>query len=79
LRYPGEWNDSYEADFLRLYNRLKRQVARKDIERAAATLRVISLSYREIEKIIKKLLFAGKQAERGIQNERVKLGIDERP
>ncbi len=77
LRYPGEWNDSYEADFMRLYNRLKRQVARGDMERAAVTLREISLSYREIEKMIKKLLFAGKQAERGIHADRIKLGLDE--
>lgn len=77
LRFPGEWSDSYEADFMRLYNRLKRQVARNDNERAAATLRLISLSFREIEKIIKKLVFAGKQAERGIPNDRIKLGLDE--
>jgi RNA polymerase primary sigma factor len=76
LRYPGEWSDSYEADFMRLYSRLKRQVARGDMERAAATLREISLSYREIEKMIKKLLFVGKQAERGLHADRVKLGID---
>ncbi len=77
LRYPGEWSDSYEADFMRLYSRLKRQVARGDGERAAATLREISLSYREIEKMIKKLLFVGKQAERGIDADRIKLGLDD--
>jgi len=77
LRYPGEWSDSYEADFMRLYNRLKRQVARGDGERAAATLREISLSYRELEKMIKKLLFVGKQAERGIDADRIKLGLDD--
>ncbi len=76
LRYPGEWSDSYEADFMRLYSRLKRQVARGDMERAATTLREISLSYREIEKMIKKLLFTGKQAERGLHADRVKLGLD---
>ena len=77
LRYPGEWSDSYEADFMRLYNRLKRQVARGDGERAAATLREISLSYRELEKMIKRLLFVGKQAERGIDADRIKLGLDD--
>jgi RNA polymerase primary sigma factor len=77
LRYPGEWSDSYEADFMRLYSRLKRQVARGDGERAAATLRETSLSYREIEKMIKKLLFVGKQAERGIDADRIKLGLDD--
>ena len=77
LRYPGEWSDSYEADFMRLYNRLKRQVARGDGERAAATLREISLSYRELEKMIKRLLFVGKQAERGLDADRIKLGLDD--
>ena len=77
LRYPGEWSDSYEADFMRLYSRLKRQVARGDGERAAATLREISLSYRELEKMIKRLLFVGKQAERGIDADRIKLGLDD--
>ena len=77
LRYPGEWSDSYEADFMRLYSRLKRQVARGDGERAAATLRETSLSYREIEKMIKKLLFVGKQAERGLDADRIKLGLDD--
>lgn len=76
LRYPGEWSDSYEAEFMRLYSRLKRQVARGDRERSAATLREVSLSYREIEKMIKKLLFTGKQAERGIHADRVKLGLN---
>jgi RNA polymerase primary sigma factor len=76
LRYPGEWSDSYEADFMRLYSRLKRQVARGDMARAATTLREISLSYREIEKMIKRLLFAGKQAERDIHGDRIKLGLN---
>jgi len=76
LKYPGEWSDSYEAEFMRLYSRLKRQVARGDRERSAATLREVSLSYREIEKMIKKLLFTGKQAERGIYADRVKLGLN---
>ncbi len=30
LRYPGEWNASHEAEFMRLYNRFKRQVGRGD-------------------------------------------------
>ena len=55
LRFPGEWNDSYETDFMRLYNRLKRQVARRDMERATITLNEMSLSFREIEKMLKKL------------------------
>ena len=33
LRFPGEWSDSYEAEFMRLYSRLKRQLARGDMER----------------------------------------------
>ncbi len=78
LRYPGEWSDSFEADFMRLYSRLKRQVARGDMDRAAATLRQISLSNRELEKMIKRLLFVGKQAERGIHADRVKLGLDKK-
>ncbi len=77
LRYPGEWRDSYEADFMRQYNRLKRQIAKRDIARATATLNQMSLSYREIEKMIKKLLFIGKQVERGISNEGERLGLDE--
>ena len=77
LRYPGEWRDSYEADFLRLYNRLKRQMARRDVARATATLHQMSLSYREIEKMIKKLLFIGKQLERGIISDVERLGLDE--
>ena len=77
LRYPGEWRDSYEADFMRLYNRLKRQMARRDIARATATLHQMSLSDREIEKFIKKLLFIGKQLERGIISDVERLGLDE--
>jgi RNA polymerase primary sigma factor len=77
LRYPGEWKDSYEAEFMRLYNRLKRQIARRDVARATLTLHQMSLSYREIEKMIKKLLFIGKQVERGISNEGELLGLDE--
>ncbi|HXY53760.1 MAG TPA: sigma-70 family RNA polymerase sigma factor [Nitrospirota bacterium] len=77
LRFPGEWNDSYEVAFLRLYNRLKRQVARRDMERATATINEMSLSFREIEKMLKKLQFIGKQVERGVTTEMEKLGLDE--
>ncbi len=77
LRFPGEWSDSFEADFLRLYNRLKRQVSRRDMERATATLNEMSLSFREIEKMLKKLMTLGKQAERGVTAELEKLGLDE--
>jgi len=77
LRFPGEWKDSYEAEFMRLYNRLKRQVARRDMERATATVNEMSLSFREIEKMLKKLVGLGKQAERGITVEMEKLGLDE--
>ncbi len=77
LRFPGEWTDSYEAEFMRLYNRLKRQVARRDMERATATLNEMSLSFREIEKMLKKLAALGKQAERGNTAELEKLGLDE--
>ncbi len=77
LRFPGEWNDSYEVDFMRLYNRLKRQVARRDMERATATINEMSLSFREVEKMLKKLQFIGKQVERGIFAEMEKLGLDE--
>ena len=74
---PGEWKDSYEAEFMRLYNRLKRQVARRDMERATATLNEMSLSFREIEKMLKKLTTLGKQVERGITADMEKLGLDE--
>ena len=77
LRFPGEWTDSYETEFLRLYNRLKRQVARRDMERATITLNEMSLSFREIEKMLKKLVTLGKQAERGHSAELEKLGLDE--
>jgi RNA polymerase primary sigma factor len=77
LRFPGEWNDSYEAAFMRLYNRFKRQVARRDMERATATINEMSLSFREIEKMLKKLQYIGKQVERGITAEMEKLGLDE--
>ncbi|HTF99312.1 MAG TPA: sigma-70 family RNA polymerase sigma factor [Nitrospirota bacterium] len=77
LRYPGEWKDSFEAEFMRLYNRLKRQVARRDMDRATATLNEMSLSFREIEKMLKKLTALGKQAERGHAAELEKLGFDE--
>jgi RNA polymerase primary sigma factor len=77
LRFPGEWNDSYESGFMRLYNRLKRQVARRDMERTTVTLNEMSLSFREIEKMLKKLLALGRQVERGITSEMEKLGLDE--
>ncbi len=77
LRFPGEWNDSYEAEFMRLYNRLKRQVARRDMERATKTLNEMSLSFREIEKMLKKLAALSKQVERGIMVDIEKLGLDE--
>ncbi len=77
LRFPGEWKDSYEAEFMRLYNRLKRQVARRDMERATETLNEMSLSFREIEKMLKKLLTIGKQVERGVTSDMEKLGLDE--
>ncbi len=77
LLFPGEWSDSFEADFMRLYNRLKRQVARRDMERATATLNEMSLSFREIEKMLKKLMTLGKQAERGITADLEKAGLDE--
>jgi RNA polymerase primary sigma factor len=77
LRFPGEWKDSFEVEFMRLYNRLKRQVGRRDMERATATLIEMSLSFREIEKMLKRILFIGKQVERGITAEMEKLGLDE--
>jgi RNA polymerase primary sigma factor len=77
LRFPGEWKDSYESDFMRLYNRLKRQVARRDMERVVATMNEMSLSFREIEKMLKKIVTIGKQVEKGITSEMDKLGLDE--
>ncbi len=77
LRYPGEWNEKFEVEFMRLYNRLKRQVAKGDLERAGATIKEMSLSFREIEKIIKKLVSAAKQMERGNHAEREKMGLSE--
>lgn len=77
LRYPGEWNERFETEFMRLYNRLKRQVARGDTVRATATLGEMNISFREIEKIIKKLVFALKQMEKGSHAEREKLGLSE--
>jgi RNA polymerase primary sigma factor len=78
LRYPGEWRDSFEAEFMLQYNRLKRQVARRDMDRASQTIKEMSLSFREIEKMLKKLLAVGKQLERGVFTEMEKLGLDER-
>lgn len=77
LRYPGEWKDSFETEFMRLYNRLKRQLAQKSIERANATLHEMSLSFREVEKIIKKILLLGKQVERGHGTEAERLGFED--
>ncbi|HUJ19385.1 MAG TPA: sigma-70 family RNA polymerase sigma factor [Nitrospirota bacterium] len=77
LRYPGEWKESYEADFMRLYNRLKRQVARRDMDRAVATLLSMSISFREIEKMLKRIIAIGRQVDKGITLEMDKLGMDE--
>jgi RNA polymerase primary sigma factor len=77
LRYPGEWNNSYEAEFMRQYARLKRQVAKRDMEHAYITIKQMSLSFREIEKMLKKLVFVGKQVEKGIFADMEKLGLDE--
>jgi len=77
LRFPGEWTDSFEAEFMRLYSRLKRQLARNDLDKVNATMREMSISFREIEKIIKRILFLGKQCERGNCGEALKLGFDE--
>jgi RNA polymerase primary sigma factor len=77
LRFPGEWNDSFESDFMRLYNRFKRQLAQKNLERANVTIREMSLSFREVEKIIKRIHFLGKQLERGHGAEAIKLGFEE--
>lgn len=76
LRFPGEWNASYEAEFMRLYNRFRRQVSRGDMERATVTIKQMSLSFREIEKLIKKLLLLVKQQERGVTAEIERLGMD---
>lgn len=77
LRFPGEWSDSYEAEFMRLYSRMKRQLSRSDMERVNSTIREMSISFREVEKIIKRILFLGKQCERGNCAEAVKLGFEE--
>lgn len=77
LRFPGEWNDSYEAAFMRLYNRFKRHVGARNMERATETIHEMSLSFREIEKMLKKILFIGKQLEKGITADMEKLGLDE--
>lgn len=77
LRFPGEWKESFEAEFMRLYNRLKRQVARRDMDRATETLNEMSLSFREIEKMLKKLTTVGRQVERGNTADLEKLGLDE--
>jgi RNA polymerase primary sigma factor len=61
---------------MRLYNRFRRQVGRGDMERATATIKQMSLSFREIEKLIKKLLLLMKQLERGVTAEIERLGMD---
>ncbi len=76
LRFPGEWNDSFEAEFMRLYTRMKRQISRGDMDRAVVTVKDMALSFREVEKIIKKLVALSKQLERGITAEMEKLGLD---
>jgi RNA polymerase primary sigma factor len=77
LRYPGEWNDRFEDEFMRLYARFKRQLSRGDMDRVNATIREMSLSFREVEKIIKRIQHLGKQLERGHFAEAQKLGFDE--
>jgi RNA polymerase primary sigma factor len=62
---------------MRLYSRLKRQLARGDMERVNGTIREMSLSFREVEKIIKRIMFLGKQSERGSTAEAMKLGFDQ--
>jgi len=76
LRYPGEWNDTYESDFMRQYNRLKSSLAVRDLAQATAALNEMSLSFLEIEKLLKKLVTAAKQAERGNIAEMEKIGMD---
>jgi RNA polymerase primary sigma factor len=78
LRFPGEWNDSFETEFMRIYNRMKRQVGRRDMARVTDTLNEMSLSFREIEKMLKKLVALGKQVERGMVSDLHKLGFEER-
>jgi RNA polymerase primary sigma factor len=77
LRFPGEWADTFETEFMRLYSRMKRQLARGDVDRVNGTIREMSLSFREVEKIIKRIVFLGKQCERGNCAEAVKLGFEE--
>ncbi|MDH4163092.1 MAG: sigma-70 family RNA polymerase sigma factor [Nitrospirota bacterium] len=77
LRYPGEWNNLFEDEFMKLYVKLKRQLGRNDIERVNQTIREMSLSFREVEKIIKRIVFLGKQLERGHGTEALKLGFEE--
>jgi RNA polymerase primary sigma factor len=77
LRFPGEWKEQYEEEFMRLFSTLTKQVAGGDMERAAATLNKMNLSFREIEKMLRKLVAMGKQVERGVTVEMEKLGLDE--
>lgn len=76
LRFPGEWHERFADEFMRLYSRLKRQLARGDMDRVNSTIRDMSLSFREVEKVIKRILFLGKQSERGSTAEAAKLGFD---
>ena len=77
LRYPGEWKDAYAAAFIRQYNKLRKQVTLRDWEGAAATLTDMSLSFREIEKLLKKLVTLASQAKHGDTAELEKIGMDE--
>ncbi len=77
LRYPGEWNNSFEDEFMKQYTKLKRQLARDDMDRVNITMREMSLSFREVEKIIKRIVFLGKQLERGHGAEALKLGFED--
>ncbi len=77
LRYPGEWNNAYEAAFMRLHERLKRQFSLRDMVGATATLNEMSLSFREIEKMLKKLVTMAKHAESGNTAELEKINIDQ--
>jgi len=75
LRYPGEWKRAYETEFMRKYNRLKRHLAQGHYEQAMATVSEMSISYREIEKILKKLIALAKLAEHGDTVELDKIGM----
>src|SRR5512143_1638396 len=76
LSYPGDWNNSYETEFMHQYEMFKEQVALRDMEGAQATLGEMRLSIREIEKLLKKLVALSEQAERDDTTELENLGID---